>query len=205
MTPEQQAKSMLEGHGPTLEKIVNHWRLTLGGDPASNKGEYSAVGPDPVRLAEHALAWLGKGKGIVREEPPTVSGKTQHGAAPVVPSLPESPSEPEVIERVVHQDKPETLAKLAALADELAATKARLDARIASPEAPIPDSLKDLIDWTAPPKERQEALLAKWREINGLIKLAEDRGGRATPEQYHKRDRIESGIHFNRPTSAETI
>lgn len=72
-------------------------------------------------------------------------------------------------------------------------------------EADPPAELSDLIDWTAPPKERQEALLVKLREVAGLIGLAEDRGGRATPELYKKRDRLESGIHFNRPTLTETI
>jgi hypothetical protein len=70
---------------------------------------------------------------------------------------------------------------------------------------PPPADIADLIDWSAPPKERQEALLVKLREVAGLIGLAEDRGGRATPDLYRKRDRLESGIHFNRPTLTETI
>lgn len=69
----------------------------------------------------------------------------------------------------------------------------------------LPEGVADLIDWTAPPKDRQEALLAKLREVNGLIGLAEDRGGRAPAELYGKRDRIESGIRYNRATSTETL
>jgi len=34
---KQTALAMLSGHDPTIEKIVSHWRLTLGGDPSSNK------------------------------------------------------------------------------------------------------------------------------------------------------------------------
>lgn len=68
-----------------------------------------------------------------------------------------------------------------------------------------PAELADLIDWTAHPKERQDALLAKLNEVNGLIGLAEDRGGRAEPELYRRRDRIDSGIRYNRPTLTETI
>jgi hypothetical protein len=68
-----------------------------------------------------------------------------------------------------------------------------------------PDDIVDIINWSAPPKERQAALLVKLNEVNGLIGLAEDRGGRAAPELYTKRDRIESGLHYNRATLAEAI
>jgi hypothetical protein len=69
----------------------------------------------------------------------------------------------------------------------------------------FPEDVADLIDWQAPPKERQEALLVKLREVQGLIGLAEDRGGRAEPSLYTRRDRIESGIRYNRASSAEAI
>ena len=74
-------------------------------------------------------------------------------------------------------------------------------------DAPLdpPADVSDLIDWQSAPHIRQDALLAKLREVNGLIGLAEDRGGRAAPELYRHRDRIESGLNFNRPTLTETI
>jgi hypothetical protein len=90
---------------------------------------------------------------------------------------------------------------------------AELEAALAAAAAPKPEPMTanppaealDVIDWTAPPKERQEALLVKLREVIGLIGLAEDRGGRADPSLYRKRDVIESGIRYNRATLAETI
>lgn len=80
-----------------------------------------------------------------------------------------------------------------------------IPAFLQSPDIDPPPETSDLIDWTSPPRDRQDALLAKLREVNGLIGLAEDRGGRAAPELYRKRDRIESGLNFNRPTLTETI
>lgn len=68
-----------------------------------------------------------------------------------------------------------------------------------------PHEVVDLINWKSPPKERQDALLGLLREVNGLIGLAEDRGGRAAPELYTRRDRIESGIRYNRATSVEEL
>lgn len=207
MTPEQQAKSMLEGHGPTLEKIAGSWRLTLGGDPASNKGEYSAVGSDPVRLAENALAWLGKGKGIVREEPSTVSGEPQHGAAPVVPSLPEPPSEPEVIERVVHQDTPETLAKLADLERELTQVRAKLDRK---PEQGVPPAdIADLIIMHETPAETFERLTRLYNDAKQKAYLALNRDGTfeglSAVGWEKKAERYESGLKWNRGRLAGTI
>jgi hypothetical protein len=97
--------------------------------------------------------------------------------------------------------------------DLQAARIAELEAALAAAAAPKPEPMmanppaeaSDVIDWTAPPKDRQEALLVKMREVIGLIGLAEDRGGRADPALYRKRDALESGIRYNRATLAETI
>lgn len=90
---------------------------------------------------------------------------------------------------------------IASLKSQLAEAQAKPEPMTANPPADV----LDVIDWTAPPKERQEALLVKLREVIGLIGLAEDRGGRADPSLYRKRDAIESGIRYNRATLAETI
>lgn len=103
---------------------------------------------------------------------------------------------PVEVERIVTVQDPRQAAEIERLQAEIEALKSRT--------APVPEELGDLIDWSAPPRARQEALLAKWREINGLIQLSEDRGTRASADLYHKRDRIESGMTFNRPTLAET-
>lgn len=108
----------------------------------------------------------------------------------------------ETVERVVYQDNPEQARKIAELEAMLAAASAPKPEPVA---ANPPAEVSDLIDWSASPKDRQEALLVKLREINGLIGLAEDRGGRAEPSLYKRRDVIDSGIRYNRATLAETI
>jgi hypothetical protein len=100
-------------------------------------------------------------------------------------------------------DEPKHLERIAELEAMLAAASAPRPEPVAA-QIP-PDDVADLINWQAPPKERQEALLVKLREVIGLIGLAEDRGARADPALYKKRDRIESGIRFNRASSAEAI
>lgn len=91
--------------------------------------------------------------------------------------------------------------------DRIEILERRVDAleALLSNSIAFPEDVADLIDWQAPPKERQEALLVKLREVQGLIGLAEDRGGRAEPSLYKRRDRIESGIRYNRASSAEAI
>jgi len=106
------------------------------------------------------------------------------------------------VERVVYQDNPETLRRLVEMEAMLAAAAAPKPEPVA---ANPPAEAVDLIDWSAAPKDRQEALLVKLREINGLIGLAEDRGGRAEASLYRRRDAIDSGIRYNRATLAETI
>lgn len=105
------------------------------------------------------------------------------------------------VERIVTVADPAQAALIEHLRGELEAAREKVKAAESAP----PAELADLIDWAAPPKERQEALLVKLREVAGLIGLAEDRGGRAPAELYARRDRLESGIHFNRPTLTETI
>ncbi len=100
------------------------------------------------------------------------------------------------------------LAKLRARIAELEAEKLKPADDIAVPEflkEPIPHELTDLIDPVDTPVQSNEKLLARLREVLGLIGLAEDAGGRAAPELYRKRDRLESGIRFNRGRMAETL
>jgi hypothetical protein len=73
-----------------------------------------------------------------------------------------------------------------------------------TPEGPPPD-LADLIEYADTPAETNEKLLVRLREVLGLIGLAEDAGGRAAPELYRKKDRLESGIRWNRGRLAGTI
>ena len=73
-----------------------------------------------------------------------------------------------------------------------------------APEAP-PAELADLFDPADTVPESNEKLLVRLREVLGLIGLAEDAGGRAAPELYRRKDRLESGIRWNRGRSAEVI
>lgn len=73
-----------------------------------------------------------------------------------------------------------------------------------APEAP-PADLADLFDPADTVPESNEKLLVRLREVLGLIGLAEDAGGRAAPELYRRKDRLESGIRWNRGRSAEAI
>lgn len=68
-----------------------------------------------------------------------------------------------------------------------------------------PAELVDLFDPADTVPESNEKLLVRLREVLGLIGLAEDAGGRAAPELYRKKDRLESGIRWNRGRSAEVI
>jgi len=68
-----------------------------------------------------------------------------------------------------------------------------------------PAELSDLISYYDTPAEANEKLLVRLREVLGLIGLAEDAGGRAAPELYRKKDRLESGIRWNRGRLAGTI
>jgi hypothetical protein len=69
----------------------------------------------------------------------------------------------------------------------------------------VPSELSDLIEYADTPAETNEKLLVRLREVLGLIGLAEDAGGRAAPELYRRKDRLESGIRWNRGRMAETI
>lgn len=104
-----------------------------------------------------------------------------------------------VIERVVHVPDPEQAARIAELEARLAKHEA------VKPDAPIPDHLADLINYADTPAQTSDKLLVKLREVLGLIGLAEDDGGRAAPEMYRKRDRLESGIQWNRGRMSEAI
>lgn len=73
-----------------------------------------------------------------------------------------------------------------------------------TPEMPPPE-LADLIEYADTPVETNEKLLVRLREVLGLIGLAEDAGGRAAPDLYRRKDRLESGIRWNRGRMAETI
>ena len=102
-----------------------------------------------------------------------------------------------IIERIVPD--PEQAARIAELEARLAKHEA------VKPDAPIPDHLADLISYADTPAQTSEKLLVKLREVLGLIGLAEDDGKRAPPELYRKKDRLESGIQWNRGRLAETI
>jgi hypothetical protein len=68
-----------------------------------------------------------------------------------------------------------------------------------------PAELADLFEVADTPAESNEKLLVRLREVLGLIGLAEDAGGRAAPELYRRKDRLESGIRWNRGRGAEVI
>jgi hypothetical protein len=68
-----------------------------------------------------------------------------------------------------------------------------------------PAELADLFDPADTAPQSNEKLLVRLREVLGLIGLAEDAGGRAAPELYRRKDRLESGIRWNRGRLAEVI
>jgi hypothetical protein len=118
-------------------------------------------------------------------------------AEPAPEEIPVFLQEPEP--RVVHVPDPEQAARIAELEARLAKHEA------VKPDAPIPDHLADLISYADTPAQTSEKLLVKLREVLGLIGLAEDDGGRAAPEMYRKRDRLESGIQWNKGRFSEQI
>lgn len=145
--------------------------------------------------------WIGSKAGA--REDGVALARELAGAMRSLIAQPAEKSSERIVERVVTVDNPEHLKRIAELEALLAAASAPRPEPVAA-QIP-PDDVADLINWQAPPKERQEALLVKLREVIGLIGLAEDRGTRADPALYKKRDRIESGIRFNRASSAEAI
>jgi hypothetical protein len=91
---------------------------------------------------------------------------------------------------------------------EIQALKAELErakAHIETVENTPPADLADLIEVADTPIETNDKLLARLREVLGLIGLAEDAGGRAAPELYRRRDRLESGVRWNRGRMAEQL
>lgn len=99
-----------------------------------------------------------------------------------------------------------TQAMMLATLDAHEAELARLRGLSASTlDAPIPDQLADLIAVADTPAQTNEKLLIRLREVMGLIGLAEDDGHRAAPELYRKKDRLESGIQWNRGRLSEQI
>ncbi len=104
-----------------------------------------------------------------------------------------------IVERVVEVADPAQAARIAELEARLAKHEA------VKPDAPIPPELADLISYAETPAQTSEKLLVRLREVMGLIGLAEDDGHRASPELYKRKDRLESGIRWNRGRSAEVI
>jgi hypothetical protein len=199
---KDQIESILAGVPHEVTQVKDLWRI--------NVGEHVGARKDGVSLAHDLLALhnykrppMGQGERIAHPEP-SVSGEEMRGAAPEAPATPEPPT---VIEKTVEVEKivenPETQERLAEALRKLSEANAKLEEKRAY-TGPPPECA-DEIDWSAPPKERQEALLAKLRPILGEIGLAEDRGGRAAPALYRKRDVLESGIRYNRAVLAETI
>ena len=98
---------------------------------------------------------------------------------------------------------------------ELEARVTKLEALFKAPPEPVeipeflqdtpPAELADLFDPADTAPQSNEKLLVRLREVLGLIGLAEDAGGRAAPELYRRKDRLESGIRWNRGRLAEVI
>ena len=97
----------------------------------------------------------------------------------------------------------------------IAGLKAQLAEALAKAPEPVeipeflqdnpPAELADLFDPADTAPQSNEKLLVRLREVLGLIGLAEDAGGRAAPELYRRKDRLESGIRWNRGRMAEVI
>ena len=117
--------------------------------------------------------------------------------------------EPIPIPAFLHvEDEPEPATpdpRLDLQAARIAELEAALAEAKATQEVSVPSDLSDLIETADTPYQTNEKLLARLREVLGLIGLAEDAGGRAAPELYKRRDRLESGIRWNRGRLAEQI
>ena len=117
--------------------------------------------------------------------------------------------EPVSIPAFLHiEDEPEPATpdpRLDLQAARIAELEAALAEAKATQEVSVPSDLSDLIETADTPYQTNEKLLARLREVLGLIGLAEDAGGRAAPELYKRRDRLESGIRWNRGRLAEQI
>jgi hypothetical protein len=176
---ETEIRSVLDGLPDVrVERVASLWRVGVGALSGARK--------DGVELAHELRATYERVK--LRE---------QQEAEPEPVETTVFLQEPEP--RVVHVPDPEQAAKIAALEARLAKHEA------VKPDAPIPDHLADLISYADTPAQTSEKLLVKLREVLGLIGLAEDDGGRAAPEMYRKRDRLESGIQWNRGRLSEQI
>lgn len=135
------------------------------------------------------------------------------------PVAPEPAQAPRVRFRPVPVDVPISIPEFMAVPDdpepepirpdprdeEIAALKAKLAAMEAKQEVTVPSELADLIELADTPAEANAKLLAKWNEANGLIQIAHDRGERPPIELILKRDRLESGIRWNRGRLAEQV
>ena len=97
------------------------------------------------------------------------------------------------------------LAAVTSHEEELARLRGMLGQAPVPVDAPIPEDMADLFEYADTPAESNEKLLIRLREVMGLIGLAEDDGHRAAPELYRRKDRLESGIRWNRGRGAEVI
>jgi hypothetical protein len=186
------------GWNAGYERIGPLWQMWVYG-PAGTYGGARENGESLAKeLADKAL---GKVETYVKygrlDEPP------KHVPVPPQPltaPLAEKPTAP-----VTDYD-----AIIAGLKAQLAEALAKAPEVVEIPEfiklpEEIPSELADLIEYADTPAQSNEKLLARLREVLGLIGLAEDAGGRAAPELYRRRDRLESGIRFNRGRMAESL
>ena len=144
---------------------------------------------------------------IAHPEPVSVSGDGERGAGAVV-EYQTPPPEIIEVEKIVHVENPETLAKMAALEEALSEARAKLDARKAASDIPPPD-IADLIRLNETYERTNERLVEGYREAMQRAELARTRDGifegKSTTEWLRKAERFDSAIKWNKGRSAETI
>jgi len=190
---ENEIKSILSGvKDKKIEQVGPFWQIRVGARAGARE--------NGVSLARDLLKEHRKDVG----EAAPVQAVTDYDT--ISESLKTLAATETVIERIVAD--PEQTARIADLEARLAEAEAALKevhAPQVVPDAPIPDELADLISYSDTPVQSNEKLLVRLREVMGLIGLAEDDGHRAAPELYRRKDRLESGIRWNRGRSAEVI
>jgi hypothetical protein len=154
--------------------------------------------------------WIGShaggrenGVSLAQDLAEKVRGMTVKAAQPVPPQPLTAPLAAKPTPPATDYD-----AIIAGLKAQLAQALARAPEPVEIPEflqETPPAELADLFDPADTAPESNEKLLVRLREVLGLIGLAEDAGGRAAPELYRRKDRLESGIRWNRGRYSETI
>ena len=177
---ENEIKAILRGlPGVKVEQTGSLWSISIGGPLSGARKDGKALAIDLRKQWEH------------------IRDRERYEAEPVPVAIPEFLKDPE--------PATDYEAIIAGLKAQLAERETAPAEAPKPQDDPLPVELADLFEVSDTPAESNEKLLVRLREVLGLIGLAEDAGGRAAPELYKRKDRLESGIRYNRGRMAEVI